>query len=872
MAETQPRVAIRLLGGFRVERDGIPVPEAEWRRRKSKTLLKILALAPGHRLTRDQVLELLWPDLPPEAGTNNLHKILHLTRRVLELDLKPGAPSTYLKFEDDQVSLGPVRVDTEAFQAAAAQAERTGDTADVERALGLYAGNVLPEDLYEDWAAPVREMLQQRAIGLWLAQARRLGARGDLDGAAAAYQRIVQFDPLHEEAHRGLMLIYARQGRRHEAIRQYQRSRELLQQELGVQPSPETVEAYERILAGQVVPASTPEHTGKSPRVIGRDAELDALEEHLDGAAVRGRVVFLGGEAGVGKTRLSQAFLELASQRGLQTMRGGCHEGEGQLPYLPFVEALREFVSAQSAEARKALVAGRPELRLLVPETQISPPLPIAFVSADAAQEVKRRLFESVFDLLRDICAATPCVLLVEDVHAADEATLQLLHYLARRTPEIRLLLLATFRDDEATAEHSLAGVMTELLLQGNASRILLRPLSPADVSALASDGLGGQPVDREVLQVVYEVTEGNPLFTQEILRTMQQEGALLLTEGRWRLRPGARPSPSQDLSELLTRRLARVGDRARGILSAASVTGRTFSFQLLQAITGESEMLLLDELDAIIATRILEETDSGYRFRNPLLRESLYNMISRHRRAYLHRLVGTALQEQGGHPPEILAHHWYHSDKPAMAVDPLIQAGDRARAVYANDQAVEHFRRAIDVLESASPLDRGRLAGLYRRLGDLHQIMADAPASLEAYERALSFADDPVTRAGMRRSAAYVCITAGESARAQAYLDAALQDLAERQDPVEASRVYYHLSQIAWHREQFSEAFGLAQQALTLAEEAGIPGLIAQGYEMLALACHSLGEWQKGLAFVQKRADLVGGPLDVPGIFDLHL
>lgn len=871
MAEGQPRIEIRLLGGFRVARDGIPVPDAEWGRRKSRTLLKILALAPQHRLSRDQALEWLWPNLPPEAGTNNLHKILHLTRRVLEPTLKPGAAPAYLRFADDQLSLGPARVDLDSFEAAASHAERSTESADMDAALKLYTGDLLPEDAYEEWTLQARQALQRRVAGLWLQQAHRHVTRGDLAAAIDVFSRILSIDPVHEEANRGLMVSFARLGRRHEAIRQYQRLRELLHDELGVEPSGESVEAYERVLAGKIAPAPTLPRPETAPPLVGRDAELDALEDHLDAAADRGRVVLVGGAAGIGKTRLCQAFLEFAAHRGLPTLQGACHEQEGQTPFLPFVEALNGYLAAQGEEVRRALIEPRSELAVLLPGLRPEPPNVVA-VSADAAQERKRRLFEAVFGLLTDVCSTSTCVLLVEDVHAADEPTLQLLHYLARRAPEIPLLLLVTYRDDDVTADHPLAGVIAELTLRQAASRMTLSPLQLTDLVMLASGVLDGRPVDRDILERVHAFTEGNPLFAQVMLRSMRQDDAIVLAEDRWRLRPGAWPAPSCDLTSLITRQQARLPDAARAALSAASVVGRTFSFKVLKAVIGEPDLRLLDALDAAIAANVLEETEQGYRFRHALLREGLYGTISRHRRAYLHGLVAAALQAHGGHPAEVLAHHWYHSDRPEAAIEPLIEAGQRALAVYANDQAVDHFRRALDVLESSSTPDRPRLASLYRKLGRLHQIMADAPASLAAYDRALIHADDPVMRARIRRSAAAVCITAGESERGAAYLSAALQDLAEEDDAAESSRIHYHLSQIAWHQERFSDAFALAQRALDLAEQAADPELIAQGYEMLALACHSLGEWQKGLAYVEKRSALVGGALDVAGAFDVHL
>jgi DNA-binding SARP family transcriptional activator len=861
---------VRLLGGFQVERDGAPIPEADWRRRKAKALVKLLALAPGHSLSRDQVLEALWPDLPPDAGTNNLHKVLHLTRRVLEPGLRPGVPPTYLRFEEDRVYLGPASVDVRDFEEAASRADQTSQAADIEAALSLYRGDLLPEDLYEDWAAGAREGLQRTAVRLLLTRAERQVLRGDLAAAADTLHRVLSMDPVHEEAHRELILVYARQGSRHQAIRQYQRCRELLQAELGVEPSPETMGVYEKVLANKIAIAR-PTGEGVVPRLVGRDTELDFLEEQLDGATTRGRTVFIGGEAGVGKTRLTQAFLQVAAHRGTQVMAGGCYEREGQMPYLPFVEAFRAYLVRQAEEVRHGLLAGRAELGMLVTDTTAAPTVP-QITSVEAAQDLKRRLFESVFDLLRDVCATSPCVLLLEDVHAADEATYQLLHYLARRAGDLPLLIVATYRDDELSSEHPLSAMLAELLLQQRATRLLLNRLGESDLPGLLLDLLGGHPVAPAVVRSLYEVTEGNPLFVQETVRTMQQEGSLVLMDGRWRQREGARPAASRELRSLLTRRLSRLGEGVRSALSAASVAGRSFSFRLLQGITGENEIRLLDNLDAAITASILEETEHGYRFRHALLRESLYDGISRHRRAYMHRVAAANLERDPLAPPEILAHHWYHSDQPERAVEPLVRAGNRARAVYANDQAIEYFRRAIDILEASTDPDRARLAKLYQRLGGLHHIQADTPAARQAYDRAVAFSGDPVQRARMQRLAAAVCITAGENEYAQAYLQAALSDLEERPDPAEAARVHYHLAQIAWHREDFDQAYALAQRSLELAEGAGKKELIAQSYEMLALVCHSLGEWQRGMSYVARRSELVGGSLDVAGAFDVHL
>lgn len=250
-ADQSLALQIELLGGFRVAVGGRLVPASSWRLRKAQSLVKLLALSPDQRLPRDEVMDLLWPDLPPQAALNNLRVTLHGARRALApahlvtrgtiLALSPNAPPW---------------VDVVAFEVTAAAALQQGDPALACEAAGLYTGDLLPEDRYEDWATDRREALRRTYLGLLLELAGWEEVRGDLARAVMALERLVAYEPLHEAGHWRLMRLYAQTGRRGEALRQYEYLRAVLRRELDVEPEAASRDLYHAVLANRLPPGS----------------------------------------------------------------------------------------------------------------------------------------------------------------------------------------------------------------------------------------------------------------------------------------------------------------------------------------------------------------------------------------------------------------------------------------------------------------------------------------------------------------------------------------------------------------------------------------------------------------------------------------
>ena len=251
---------IELLGGFHVMVGDEVIPAEMWRRRKVRSLVELLALAHGHRLHREQVMDHLWPDLAPTAAANNFYQALHLARRTLDPTGTVGV--RYLHLQDEVLQLCPavpLWIDVEAFETAAQRAHQGKDPAAYRAALDLYTGDLLPEDRYEEWVGTRQETLRQEYLLLLVELAGLYVARAAHPAAIQTLRQVLMSDPAHEEAHRSLMRLYALTGQRAQALRQYQTLQEALQRELGAEPEVQSRQLYQQILTGSFPPAEPPQ-------------------------------------------------------------------------------------------------------------------------------------------------------------------------------------------------------------------------------------------------------------------------------------------------------------------------------------------------------------------------------------------------------------------------------------------------------------------------------------------------------------------------------------------------------------------------------------------------------------------------------------
>jgi DNA-binding SARP family transcriptional activator len=253
-------LAIHLLGEFRVSVGPRTIAEQEWTLRKAKSLVKLLALAPRHRLHREHVIDRLWPDMGLEDGANNLHRVLHAVRRILEPDLPPRRASSYLQLRHDLLVLeapGGLWIDVEEFLAAARAAHEERTPQAYREALRLYTGDLVPEDRYEEWAIGDRDWLRGIRVTLLVRLAGVQEQAGELGAAIETLRQAVTSDPVHEEAQGLLMRLLVQAGRRHQALRHYQALRAALQRELEIEPDASLQALYQDIRGGRPVQGSS---------------------------------------------------------------------------------------------------------------------------------------------------------------------------------------------------------------------------------------------------------------------------------------------------------------------------------------------------------------------------------------------------------------------------------------------------------------------------------------------------------------------------------------------------------------------------------------------------------------------------------------
>ena len=884
-----PAVKIFLLGRFEVIRGDLTLPAAGWPRRKAAALFQRLALE--RRLVKEQVIEFLWPETAPAAGANNLYRTIHVVRQTLDTALGPNTAATTFTFQDGVLSLTESAwVDVHEFE----QVCSTSATfSKLQQAISLYQGDLLPDDPYTEWTLLSREALRRRFCEACLALAGHYAQSRDYAMAIELLRPLLTHDPTDESIHRELMRLYALAGRRHDALRQYQSCVDALAAELDLPPDPQTSALQTQILNGQLgpTPPTTPPpgwlpplpialEVERSTPLVGRKGELERLQAEINKSwHGRGQTILLTGDTGVGKTRLAYEMLRAAASAGMITLFGAAYEQEGQLPYQPFIEAIERYLAEHHRPGEEH------------PITHFNPR------GVTDPQQEHWALFNATTTFLLNLAQQSPVVLLIDDLHAADETSLHLFHYLVRQTCASPVILLATYRADSIAPIGSPFQILLNALYREKLSQTLaVSPLAEHDTANMMGHLLDGQ-VSHAFVQVVFDAALGNPLFVQEITRALLKfELVELSQDGQWRLKPQAELQLPAGLSELLHQRIAGLGPAVEQILSVAAVVGREFGFDVLQNLAAVPDSTLLNALDAALTGHLLEETDSsGYRFRHPLMRRVLYEALSRTRRARLHGRAAEAIEMVYQRRPEgltpyveALAFHYDASDRRDRALPYLLQAGQKAAGLYAFEVAVDYFERALTLMNEMGLTDPAQRWPVLEALGWWGIILADTPRAVAHFEQALALPTPAFLldsggseegwqpsgpdRARLHRGAAMALITAGNTDAAEKHLRAALAEINEVTHAADYAFVLYNVAQLHWHRNEYQPAFEAAQRSLAIAEQLNDPLAIARAFEMLALACHSLGEWREGLHFEEQRSALAGTGLDVTEAFDVHL
>jgi hypothetical protein len=481
---------------------------------------------------------------------------------------------------------------------------------------------------------------------------------------------------------------------------------------------------------------------------VGREQELKQLHSAFDSAVSgQGSLVMVIGEPGIGKTSVCEQLATYATVRGGRTLVGHCYEeGSLSLPYLAFVEAMRSYVLAREPEAlTKDLGTGAGEVARIVSEVRERAHVEPTPSTADPDED-RYRLFQAVTAFLRNAAAVQPLVIVLEDLHDADRGTLDLLLHLSRNLGGSRLLVVGTYRDIEVDRTHPLSATLAELRRSTSFARILLRGLTADEVQRMMS-AIGGQEVRWETAEAVHRQTEGNPLFVQEVLRYLVEEGLIAREDGRWQA-TGNTPLAMQipeGLRDVIGKRLARLSPECNRLLSTAAVIGRDFRLDALEAVANTDEEDVIAAMEEATRVAVLQEVAGGrgraiqYRFAHAFFRQTLYEELSAPRRLRIHQEVARVLEARyvgrlEEHAAE-LAEHFAQSTDPAdlaKAIHYGELAAERAASVYDFGEAARHLEQALDVQEVLDPDDAAKRCDLLLALGEAMVSSGEGPRAVD--------------------------------------------------------------------------------------------------------------------------------------------
>lgn len=629
--------------------------------------------------------------------------------------------------------------------------------------------------------------------------------------------------------------------------------------ELGIPPFPSTL-------------------SGVPTGFVGRGPELARLRRcwHKAQSGAR-QLVLVTGEAGIGKSRLVVELARLANRDGAVVVFGRS-AGDTAAELGPFVEAMRGLVATGLADAETL----DPELAGLLPDRWSNQ------AGATEPGVGLGTLFEAIGALFDRLSADQPMVVVLDDLHAADQATLQLVRYLIGRTSGVGLLVLGTYRDTDVARNHPLAQALGEFRRDRAVERLALRGLSTEEVVALVAARTGPSH-DDEVERLATGLADsaaGSPFFIEEILRHLTESGALVREDGRWRVEVGLldRASIPEGVRELIGRRLSRLSPAANHVLAAASVLGREVTFDVLRRMVDMSDEVVMVAVDEAQAGDILVERRTGagshLTFSHSLVRETLYRELALPDRQRLHLRAAQALEAAFGpaaasHDASVVAAHYRLAGaaaEPTSMVAWSVRAADQAVRVFAFEDAAGALRAGVDALALDSTRDRER-AGLLERLGQLHLFFIGERREdrVERSSEALAIYE----RLGDKGRAAKVhsqlgahfgsAATPGDTDlhRARRHLDVAAPVLAGGRDRAAG---YFHLGVgiASMHALELEKAQEAASLAMEIAEDCGSRALWANASLVRGMGCWERGVLDDGGSWLD-RAWQVAEELDQP-------
>ena len=653
-----------MLGGFDVVVDGVAVGD-HWPTRRASELVQLLAISPGCRLLRDEVIEALWPHLPADAGGANLRKAAHLARRALGHD-------EAVVLRQQHVALFPgadIESDLEAFMSAAGAAVASRDPEQAANVAVSYGGELLPGARYEDWSERARREVADRHL--------------DLLRLAGLWERVIKHDPTDEAAARSAMRAALEEGHRHRAIAVYGRLRQALREQLGVGPCEATEELYRLSRTGLTPAPAT---------IVGRHDELAILDGLLESCNNCAQLVLVTGPAGIGKTALLRELDTRASRLGWLTVNDTADDSNDAYATLAalferLVERRRQLVDDLDPKTRSVL-------GMVIPLAGVDiAPLELPMTRHQMLGVAQR--------LITAIAGDRGVAVIVDDVDRADQASLEVLALLGDRNVG-RLLVALAFRQPHRNAALDRALARASRIQRPIA--LTLGPLAAADAELLART-VEPELDERRVTNVV-DRSDGVPFFVVELAAAA-----------------GAGAGTDDAIRGAIEARIVDLAEHEVAWLRRLAIIGGPLDLDAVLALTGCSDAEADELLDRALACGVVMVDDNRYRFRHELVRSTLAEQLPPHQQAAVHRDAARRLADLGARPGRVAA-HWADGHRPAVAAEWFVRAGAEAMRLGGYAAAVEYLDEALARVP-AHPEGLRRRAQSLDALGDPRSLAA---------------------------------------------------------------------------------------------------------------------------------------------------
>jgi tetratricopeptide (TPR) repeat protein len=639
-------------------------------------------------------------------------------------------------------------------------------------------------------------------------------------------------------------------------------------------------------------------------KFVGRESEFEQIVQHLNEATQgNGRLIFVVGEAGIGKSRLIFELVEFAKTQNVLCLSGRCLYQENTDPYLPFIDAFGEFITGRRKDGNfiHENVSDSEDLYSMglvgilgsssTPDDQSiqfsdeyeSIPMPLLPIGEDDIkeqikkipqinlQQERTKLFESLSQLVITVSERDPLLLVLDDLQWADEGSLQLLHYLARNIQSSNVMICGAYRPEEIEGikgqMHTLSKTIKRMRPEKLFYEINLNRFDENHTAFMVESMLNKKDIPKDFTKKLFQESEGNPFFIEEVVKSLVNEGLIDITNYTWETKfdlskihiPGT-------IRDVIGRRIDRLDDATKGILRYASVIGNQFTFETLYRISGVDEEKLIDSVDALISANMIHEDsiskDERYKFDHTQIREVIYNSMSRSRRRLMHKKIGDVLEKiNTNRIDEVvynLANHFNMGKDIKKTLKYATLAGEKSTKSFAPEDALSYYNIAVDALSTLENSNENKMkkVTLLMRLGEISFNISEWTNALKYYNGAIVICeeiDDDKHRGESLRKSGYVHNRIGNWDSATSSFEKSLVIAKKLEDPYGIADSERGLGYIHWRLGEYEDAISHYNECIQVSMSMGDMHTIALAFIELGNVYIETGDTKKGIEYFNK-------------------